>query len=266
MQVLKRIFIAVLVTCFLTNDASAAQCGCATDSLHVRSGAGTTHRIMGTIPAGECHTDKGGRQTANGYTWANIDYNGHDAWAAINWLNFKTCQTHQSSSSGCPNIISRAGWGARSPTHAHSLLTKVPNHVYIHHGASGGCHTQSACIAKVKAYQNYHMDGHHWSDIGYSFVVGEDGNVYEARGWDAVGAHTLNHNHDGLGICVIGNFQDHVPNDAALNAIKSLIHCGVNKGKITASYILKGHRDVGQTACPGQKLYDLIQAWPHYNH
>lgn len=39
-----------------------------------------------------------------------------------------------------------------------------------------------------------------YSDIEYSFVVGEDGNVYEARGWDAVGAHTLGHNHDGLGM------------------------------------------------------------------
>lgn len=38
-----------------------------------------------------------------------------------------------------------------------------------------------------------------WSDIGYSFVIGEDGNVYEGRGWDTVGAHTLHHNTDGLG-------------------------------------------------------------------
>jgi hypothetical protein len=37
-----------------------------------------------------------------------------------------------------------------------------------------------------------------WSDIGYSFVVGEDGNVYEARGWDKVGAHTHNYNREYL--------------------------------------------------------------------
>jgi peptidoglycan recognition protein len=28
-----------------------------------------------------------------------------------------------------------------------------------------------------------------WSDIGYNFIVGEDGNVYEGRGWTKVGAH-----------------------------------------------------------------------------
>jgi hypothetical protein len=38
-----------------------------------------------------------------------------------------------------------------------------------------------------------------FTDIGYSFVVGEDGNVYEARGWDAVGAHTYGYNDVGLG-------------------------------------------------------------------
>ncbi|KAK3590386.1 hypothetical protein CHS0354_028495 [Potamilus streckersoni] len=104
-----------------------------------------------------------------------------------------------------------------------------------------------------------------WSDIGYSFLIGEDGNVYEGRGWDAIGAHTLNYNSVGLGFCMIGNFMDHVPNDAALAAVKQMIACGVSNHKISSSYILHGHRDVGQTDCPGNKLYDLIQSWPHYS-
>ena len=42
-----------------------------------------------------------------------------------------------------------------------------------------------------------------WWDIGYSFIVGEDGNVYEGRGWDMVGAHTKGYNSRGLGM---GNY------------------------------------------------------------
>lgn len=38
-----------------------------------------------------------------------------------------------------------------------------------------------------------------WWDIGYSFMIGEDGNVYEGRGWDEVGAHTYGYNSVGLG-------------------------------------------------------------------
>ncbi|KAK7505805.1 hypothetical protein BaRGS_00003076 [Batillaria attramentaria] len=107
-------------------------------------------------------------------------------------------------------------------------------------------------------------DGHGWTDIGYNFVVGEDGNAYMARGWTEIGAHTQGYNSVGIAICVIGNFNDRVPNDAALNKIKQLIQCGLDNGYISASYTLKGHRDVGNTDCPGQKLYDLIHSWPHY--
>ncbi|PVD29399.1 hypothetical protein C0Q70_08650 [Pomacea canaliculata] len=65
-------------------------------------------------------------------------------------------------------------------------------------------------------------------------------------------------------ICVIGNFNNHVPNDAALATVKQLIQCGLANGKINPNYTLKGHRDVGSTDCPGTALYNLIHTWPHY--
>ncbi|XP_060586611.1 peptidoglycan recognition protein 1-like [Ruditapes philippinarum] len=138
-------------------------------------------------------------------------------------------------------------------------------YVFIHHGAIGSCYTKASCTRMVKGYQNYHMANNGWSDIGYSFVVGEDGNVYEARGWDAVGAHTNGYNDVGLGICVIGNFENRKPNEAALNAIKQLIACGFHNGKLSPVYSLLGHRDVRSTSCPGLSFYNLIQKWPHYN-
>ena len=33
-----------------------------------------------------------------------------------------------------------------------------------------------------------------WRDIGYNFVIGGDGHVYEGRGWKVVGAHTSGYN------------------------------------------------------------------------
>jgi N-acetylmuramoyl-L-alanine amidase len=68
-----------------------------------------------------------------------------------------------------------------------------------------------------------------WSDIGYNFLVGEDGNAYEGRGWDRVGAHASNYNSVSLGISVIGSFSSKLPNDAALNVVQQLISCGVSK-------------------------------------
>jgi hypothetical protein len=37
-------------------------------------------------------------------------------------------------------------------------------------------------------------------------VVGEDGNVYEGRGWDNWGAHAPAYNSKSIGICIIGDF------------------------------------------------------------
>lgn len=38
--------------------------------------------------------------------------------------------------------------------------------------------------------QTYHIESKSWDDIGYNFLVGGDGSVYEGRGWDKQGAHT----------------------------------------------------------------------------
>jgi hypothetical protein len=42
----------------------------------------------------------------------------------------------------------------------------------------------------ARGIQDWHISGNGWCDIGYSFLVGGDGNVYEGRGWDEIGAHT----------------------------------------------------------------------------
>lgn len=59
----------------------------------------------------------------------------------------------------------------------------------------------------MRSYQNLHMDDRGWWDIGYSFLIGEDGNVYEGRGWNYVGAHAPGYNTQSIGICVLGDFS-----------------------------------------------------------
>jgi hypothetical protein len=38
-----------------------------------------------------------------------------------------------------------------------------------------------------------------WADIGYNFLVGEDGNIYTGRDWTNVGAHTVGYNSKSIG-------------------------------------------------------------------
>jgi N-acetylmuramoyl-L-alanine amidase len=107
----------------------------------------------------------------------------------------------------CPSIVSKEEWNGRPPVNKPETLAQPVSFAVVHHGGTKDyCTTQTECAAIVRSYQNYHIDSHGWNDIGYNFVVGEDGNVYEGRGWDAVGAHAPTYNTKSIGICVIGDF------------------------------------------------------------
>ncbi|KAK2140644.1 hypothetical protein LSH36_1285g00009 [Paralvinella palmiformis] len=105
-----------------------------------------------------------------------------------------------------------------------------------------------------------------WDDIGYSFLVGEDGRVYEGRGWSTLPAHSPRYNFISHGICIMGNFMKVAPLSDALKAVEAWIQCGLDKRHIISGYELFGHRDGRCTDCPGDVLYGIIQTWPHYSH
>lgn len=56
--------------------STADECTCATGNVHVRSGAWTTHLILGTLPTDSCLAFKGQPSTVSGTHWANVDYHG----------------------------------------------------------------------------------------------------------------------------------------------------------------------------------------------
>ncbi|XP_052799049.1 uncharacterized protein LOC128230646 [Mya arenaria] len=162
-------------------------------------------------------------------------------------------------------IITRAEWGARDPKTTLNIAVPVST-FFIHHTDTYGCETQDVCSARVRSIQRYHMEVKNWTDIGYSFLIGGDGNVYEGRGWNFVGAHTYGYNSVSFAASFIGNYTSMLPNAKANKAVDNLIECGVHRGKIKPSYTLQGHRDAKQskTKCPGDALYREIQTWNNY--
>ncbi|XP_069499266.1 peptidoglycan recognition protein 1-like [Ambystoma mexicanum] len=164
---------------------------------------------------------------------------------------------------GCPTIVTRSQWGARRVNCLRTMATPVP-FVIIHHTEGAACTTRSACISQVRGIQRFHIDSRRWCDIGYSFLVGEDGNVYEGRGWNRVGAHAPSMNGRSIGVSVIGSFSGRNPSVAAQRAVQSLIRCGVSRVLVRSNYVLKGHRNVSPTSCPGNSFYNLIRTWPRF--
>lgn len=94
-----------------------------------------------------------------------------------------------------------------------------------------------------------------WADIGYAFVIRRNGKVETGRSVDAIGSHVKGHNHDSLGICLVGglNNETYKPEDnytAAQWAALIRLLTTLTK-KYPAAKVL-GHRDFPnvQKACP----------------
>ncbi|XP_030679182.1 peptidoglycan recognition protein 3 [Nomascus leucogenys] len=164
----------------------------------------------------------------------------------------------------CPNIIKRSAWEARE-THCPKMNLPA-KYVIIIHTAGTSCTVSTDCQTVVRNIQSFHMDTRDFCDIGYHFLVGQDGGVYEGVGWHIQGSHTYGFNDIALGIAFIGYFVEKPPNAAALEAAQDLIQCAVVEGYLTPNYLLMGHSDVVNILSPGQALYNIISTWPHFKH
>nr|CAD7256055.1 unnamed protein product [Timema shepardi] len=98
-----------------------------------------------------------------------------------------------------------------------------------------------------------------------SFAVGGDGHVYEGRGWDIVGAHSPSFNNISIGICLIGDYTSELPSTTMLNLTMELVRCATSRGSVQTDYKLLGHRQVRDTQCPGDVLFEEIKKWEHWD-
>jgi hypothetical protein len=157
----------------------------------------------------------------------------------------------------------RSAWGARK-TKCSSKDTKKTR-MAIHHtftppGSSGGYE------ARLRSIQAYHMDTRNWCDIGYHFLVTEDGRIWEGRSVDLLGAHVSGNNSKNVGLSWVGCYQpgecagissSNTPTDESLAAGAKIIRKLSDTYAIAISAAnIKGHRDFSgaSTTCPGDEL------------
>jgi len=134
-------------------------------------------------------------------------------------------------------------------------------HIVIHHSA-----TDSGSVASIHRAHLQRVDaaGNPWRGIGYHFLIGNgngmgDGKVEATFRWDdqSAGAHAgdATYNEQGIGICLIGNFEEKPPTAAQLRAVEQLVATLRRDYRIPAKNVV-GHGDVKSTRCPG-KLFPL---------
>jgi N-acetylmuramoyl-L-alanine amidase len=101
------------------------------------------------------------------------------------------------------------------------------------------------------------------ADVGYNFLIGGDGNVYEGGGWDAMSFHKRPEGV--LGITFIGNFNKHELTDGQIEAAQELLALGVKLGKLSPFYVLIAHSQTIDTDSPGRNVVEVIKTWAHWS-
>lgn len=99
-----------------------------------------------------------------------------------------------------------------------------------------------------------------WSDVGYNYVIRRDGCAEEGRPLEKPGAHTLGHNKDSIGICLVGGVNEAGRPDCNFTAAQweTLRALVMRLGRRYGIKTVAGHRDYTDTKeCP---CFD-VKAW-----
>jgi hypothetical protein len=97
----------------------------------------------------------------------------------------------------------------------------------------------------VPAYKDY-------GDVGYHFLIGEDGRIYEGRSLEFEGAHVSRHNPGNLGIAVLGDNSTEALNAAQLRALTHLIRSLNSRLRIEPNPRGGGYGNAGYVYTHGQ--------------
>jgi chitodextrinase len=192
-----------------------------------------------------------------------------------------------------PSIIKRAAWGAdeslRFDSGGHETWPpsfSPMQKAIVHHTAGRNGDPNPA--ATVRAIYYMYAISRDYGDIGYNFLIDEQGRIYEGRysrpyasgetptgedlsGNVVRGAHARDFNDGNVGIVLLGTFMNRQPSSAARNSLERLLAWKLERHALNplgqSVYVnpvlghtkllnnISGHRNVNPTACPGDTFY-----------
>ena len=194
---------------------------------------------------------------------------------------------------GSPRIVTRAEWGADESLRDETCdMDFYPvQQLFVHHTA--GSNFDNHPKATMRAILWFHAKSRGWCDVGYNFVIGWNGTIFEGRrarsyaSWEphtsetrggraVSGAHVAGFNSGSVGISTMGNFDGVAPPPALRRSLAELLAWEVDRHGLQArgkhEYVnpetkkrkqlpyIAGHRDAGDTSCPGTILYSQLGA------
>ena len=125
-----------------------------------------------------------------------------------------------------------------------------PEYIIIHHSAN-----KNSTFENVDAY--HRSKG--WGGIGYHYFIEKSGEVKIGRQDTEIGAHCKadGMNYKSIGICLAGNFLEHLWTSAQLKSLEKLLFQLEKKYDIDRIYNVIGHQEAkgAKTDCPGYLIY-----------
>lgn len=165
-----------------------------------------------------------------------------------------------------PRIMARQDWGAQPlRMSGNPGPMPLPWRITVHHAADSQAPTrESDAAARMRSYQQGHFK-RGWADVGYHFVIDGAGRVWEGRllRWEGAHAGTQDLNRGNVGVCLMGNFENHDPNRRQLSSLRGLLDWLCDRYGISYTRIvghnegLRGTPGKG-TACPGRRLQTAL--------
>jgi LysM repeat protein len=126
-------------------------------------------------------------------------------------------------------------------------------------------HHSGVDTGTVKAMDKYHREVRHMENgLAYDFVIGNgsgmgDGEIAVGRRWTLQldGGHLASEaqNRVAIGICLVGNFEQHRPSPRQLESLRALVEALMSRCRLSASAV-KTHQQINvvATRCPGARF------------
>lgn len=163
-----------------------------------------------------------------------------------------------------PSIRPRSAWGA-APYRGTVDTADGLRLAVVHHTVNGNGYSTASVPSMLRSIQSYHQNSRGWDDIGYNFVLDRFGRVWEGRARSryepVIGAHAKDVNTGSVGTAYLGDGTSTRLSAAAVASLGKLLgwKLRLHNGRPRTTNI-KGHRDVGQTSCPGNTVYTQLGA------
>jgi hypothetical protein len=202
----------------------------------------------------------------------------------------RVTRLEQSAAGSAPLVIPRSSWTSAGPAYEPYVVASRLQLAVIHHSVGANGYGPDEVPGILEGIRRFHVEANGWNDIAYNFAIDRFGRIWEARGGGidkaVVGGHALGWNTGTMGVVFLGDYTrgglDHAGRDIAslvallkwkFNRVHNVDPSGSTTYTVGASgtgsrfaagqavgcRTVVAHRDVSQTACPGNPVFGALE-------